>query len=136
MSKYSIRFLKVSFLESAKATALLEELKGQKTEDSGKIDEKTESEEKDKTRADLVSQGQALLNSYQKVFWDNANLRKGPSINSEIITSLSKGTDLYINDTKIEGNKRIWCLVETKNEKTGESFEGWISNKVMEDSEK
>ena len=122
--------------ESAKATALLEELKGQKTENSGKIDEKTESEEEDKTRADLVSQGQALLNSYQKVLWDNANLRKGPSINSEIITSLSKGTDLYIKDTKIEGNKRIWCLVETKNEKTGESFEGWISNKVMEAAEK
>ena len=111
-------------------------MKGQKTENSGKIDEKTESEEEDKTRADLVSQGQALLNSYQKVLWDNANLRKGPSINSEIITSLSKGTDLYIKDTKIEGNKRIWCLVETKNEKTGESFEGWISNKVMEAAEK
>ena len=94
-------------------------------------DDKESQEEKDKSRADLSNEAKSLLNTYQKVKIAKANLRKGPSLDSEIVQVLKSGTDLYIKDTKLEGNIRVWCSVEAKDE-SGNTYEGWISNKVME----
>ena len=94
-------------------------------------DEKEKKEEVDKSRADLSNEAKSLLNTYQKVKIGKANLRKGPSLDSEIVQVLNSNTDLYIKDTKLESDIRVWCFVEAKDE-NGKTYEGWISNKAME----
>lgn len=85
-----------------------------------------------KTERKWTKKAEGLLNTYQKVTEENANLRNNPSLDADVITVLPLDSDLYIKDTKIEGLERIWCNVEAKNAITGETFNGWISNKLME----
>ena len=77
-----------------------------------------------------------LLHTFQKVQTDKANLRTSPSIESEIVTTLPIDSDLYVKNTKIEGIERIWCEVEALDSATGEKYQGWISNKVMDKDNK
>ena len=99
--------------------------------ENNEADEKEKKEEVDKSRADLSNEAKSLLNTYQKVKIGKANLRKGPSLDSEVVQVLNSGTDLYIKDTKLESDIRVWCLVEAK-DKSGNTYAGWISNKAME----
>ena len=89
--------------------------------------------ETDKSRAKITKKAENLLNTYQKVRASKGNLRVSPSIDSDIIVVLPTDSDLYVQETKIEGEERIWCKVEAKNINTGEVFHGWISNKIMEE---
>lgn len=87
--------------------------------------------ELDKTRAEMSKKADALLNTYQKVVAEKANLRVNPSTDAEIVTILPTDSDLYIQETKIEGIDRIWCRVEAVDAETGISYSGWISNTTM-----
>lgn len=89
--------------------------------------------ETDSSRAKITKKAENLLNTYQKVRATKGNLRVSPSIDSDIIVVLPTDSDLYIQETKIEGEERIWCKVEAKHATTSEVFHGWISNKVMEE---
>ncbi|WP_311564536.1 SH3 domain-containing protein [Peptoniphilus duerdenii] len=129
--------------DSANATTILMKLQANATDNIEPIslnlegsedkdaDEKEKKEEVDKSRADLSNEAKSLLNTYQKVKIGKANLRKGPSLDSEIVQVLNSNTDLYIKDTKLESDIRVWCFVEAKDE-NGKTYEGWISNKAME----
>lgn len=129
-------FLKI-VPESANATTLKDTILKNKSDNKTleqKINESLEEGlETDKSRAEITKKAENLLNTYQKVRTDKANLRKSPSTDSEIITVLPPDSDLYIKDTKIEGEKRIWCKVEAKDANTKVVYSGWVSNKVMED---
>lgn len=127
----SLMKLEANSFDNIEAISLIadDETDGDKKKDEA--DDKESQEEKDKSRADLSNEAKSLLNTYQKVKISKANLRKGPSLDSEIVQVLKSGTDLYIKDTKLEGNIRVWCSVEAKDE-SGNTYEGWISNKVME----
>lgn len=85
-----------------------------------------------KSRAEITKKAESLLHSYQKVKISNAKLRENPSIDSNIIVILPIDTDLYVKETKIEGEERIWCNVEAKDTKNNTVYHGWISNKAME----
>ncbi|WP_164845504.1 SH3 domain-containing protein [Anaerosphaera multitolerans] len=127
--------------ESANATNLKNQIIGTQSEE-----EKTEEEELisgslideeavelDKNRAEMTKKAEALLNTFQKVVAEKANLRAEPSTDAKIITVLPTDSDLYIQETQIEGSERIWCKVEAEDAKTGEIFHGWISNILMEE---
>lgn len=123
--------------ESANATSLKDMILKNTTDEKSleqKISESLEEGfETDKTRAEITKKAENLLNTYQKVRASKANLRKSPSIESDIITVLPTDSDLYVKETKIEGQERIWCRVETKDANTKTVYHGWISNKIMEE---
>lgn len=126
----SLMKLQANSFDNIEAVSLnIDDIDGDKNKDEA--DDKESEEEKDKSRADLSNEAKSLLNTYQKVKISKANLRKGPSLDSEIVQVLKSGTDLYIKETKLEGNIRVWCSVEAKDE-SGNTYEGWISNKAME----
>lgn len=121
--------------ESAKANTLKESIYNRsKAEEALSQDELDGSIELEKSRAEISKKAENIINTYQKVQLKQANLRKEPSLNSEILTKLPKGSDLYIKETKIEGIERIWCKVDAVDSMSKESFSGWISNKTMETS--
>lgn len=97
-----------------------------------KNDSINEGYEFNKSRAEITKKAESLLHSYQKVKISNAKLRENPSIDSNIIVILPIDTDLYVKETKIEGEERIWCNVEAKDTKNNTVYHGWISNKAME----
>lgn len=85
----------------------------------------------DKKRAELSEKASDLLHSFQMVNEDHANLRKGPSLDAEILLSLPKNSDVYIYETVIEKTDRIWCHVEAQSPQ-GDLSQGWISSRVLE----
>ena len=115
--------------ESAKAQNLKENLLNDHTEEN--ISDEEDSYY-DKTRAEIATKADGLLNTYQYVTVEKANLRTSPTLNSQVIVELSKGSDLYVKETKIEGTERIWCKVEALDSITNENYEGWMSYKNME----
>lgn len=118
--------------ESAEATSLLDSIKSSSAYVDEYPYELNESPDFRKNRAEMSKIADNLLYTYQKVQTEQANLRTAPSIESEIIKILPIDSDLYIKNTKIEGIERIWCEVEALDSSTGESYQGWISNKVFE----
>ncbi len=86
-------------------------------------------------RSEMTEKAKNLLHSYQKVISQKANLREKPDVSSKVITVLSQGSDLYIKDTKIEGSERIWAEVEAIDKESKKAYTGWISNKVMEQTQ-
>lgn len=117
--------------ESAEASSLLTSIKSSSDYVNDKHDDTEESPEYKKSRAEMSNIANNLLHTYQKIQTDKANLRTSPSIESEIITTLPIDSDVYVKNTKIEGIERIWCEVEVLDSSTGEKYQGWISNKVM-----
>lgn len=123
--------------ESANAISLRDLINKNITEEKSLEQKLTESLEEgfetDKSRAEITKKAENLLNTYQKVRASKANLRQSPSIDAEIITVLPPDSDLYVQETKIEGQERIWCKVEAKDVNTGTVYHGWVSNKIMEE---
>lgn len=122
--------------ESANATSLRDMI-SRNVAESTTLEQKLnasleEGFETDKSRAEITKKAENLLNTYQKVRASKANLRKSPSIEADIITVLPTDSDLYVKETKIEGQERIWCKVEAKDSNTQKIYHGWISNKTME----
>lgn len=118
--------------ESAEAASLLSSIKSSSDYVNQNPYGIEESPEYKKNRAEMSNIANNLLHTYQKVQTDKANLRTSPSIESEIVTTLPIDSDLYVKNTKIEGIERIWCEVEALDSSTGERYQGWISNKVMD----
>ena len=81
-----------------------------------------------KNRADINDKAESLINTFQVVVSDNANLREEPSLKAKLIKKLPIDTEVYILNTKIEGIERIWCRVKTQDPEDGKSYEGWISS--------
>lgn len=65
-----------------------------------------------------------IRNTYQTITSGEANVRSGASKSSPVIGSISKGSSVYIYDTYVESESRIWCLTD----------EGWISYNTMNGS--
>ena len=100
-------------------------------EKSENLRESFEKEENEKDSAEFAKKSNELLHTYRNVATDKANLRTEPSVDSDILKVLDKGTELYILETKIEQGERIWCYVEVKNKISQENIKGWISNKTL-----
>lgn len=81
--------------------------------------------------ANMKELSNSLLNTYQKVTTKKANLRSQADVNSDVVTVLAQGSELYIEKTRIEGSVRVWCYVQAKDIESGQIFKGWISNKVI-----
>ena len=120
--------------ESAKASTLKREIESANNLDvqkSENLRESFEKEENEKDSAEMAKKSYELLHTYRNVATDKANLRNEPSVDSDIIKVLDKGTELYVLETKIEQSERIWCYVEVKNAISQENLRGWISNKTL-----
>lgn len=85
----------------------------------------------DKKRAELTDKAAELLHSFQIVTEDVANVRKSPSLDAPILTTIPKNSDIYIYETVIEKTSRIWCQVEIQTPE-GIKAQGWISSRVLE----
>ena len=66
----------------------------------------------------------AITNTYQYITSGNANVRSGPSKSAKIIGTLSRGDSVYVYDTYVESESRIWCNTDY----------GWISYNTMNNS--
>ena len=120
--------------ESARASRLKKEIKKANklnvdTEESQK--ENFEKEERDKDSAETAKKPSDLLHTYRTVSTEKANLRAEPSVDSDILKILDKGTELYVLETKIEQGQRIWCHVEVESAISQGTIKGWISNKTL-----
>lgn len=120
--------------ESARASRLKKEIeKANKlnvdTKESQK--ENFEKEERDKDSAETAKKSSDLLHTYRTVSTEKANLRAEPSVDSDILKILDKGTELYVLETKIEQGQRIWCHVEVESAISQGTIKGWISNKTL-----
>lgn len=111
-----------------------------------KIVKESDSSVKDKAQAkrDIVAQNKAenaastrreneeatqladsLIGTNQIIISEEANLRQAPTLNSDIITVIGRGSSVYISDTKVESSNRIWC-------RTMDDYgDGWISYNTM-----
>lgn len=65
-----------------------------------------------------------IKNTYQTITAGEANVRSGASKSSPVIGNLKRGQSVYIYDTYVESESRIWCLTD----------EGWISYNTMNGS--
>lgn len=63
----------------------------------------------------------AINGSYQYITSAQANVRSGPSKGSSVVGTLSRGDEVYIYDTYVESESRIWCKIDG----------GWISYNTM-----
>jgi len=93
--------------------------------------EKIWKEERDKDSAETAKKASDLLHTYRTVSTEKANLRAEPSVDSDILKILDKGTELYVLETKIEQGQRIWCHVEVESAISQGTIKGWISNKTL-----
>ncbi len=123
--------------ESAKAQNMKNFIiKSNSSKNTANLDTSEEYVEIEKSRAEISKKAESLINTYQKIAIEKANLRTEPSIEAEIITALPKDSELYIYSTKIEGVERIWCEVKAVNSVTKEQFDGWISSNTIESKTK
>ena len=118
--------------ESAKAARLKREIESTNTLQGDETQEENfEKEESDKDAAETAKKASDLLHTYRTVVTEKANLRAEPSVDSNLVKILEKGTELYVLETKIEQGQRIWCHVEVKNAISQDTMKGWISNKTL-----
>lgn len=119
--------------ESVRASNLLADINSDREARLSKdIKEEFEEDKKQgKDGLEINKLSDSLLHTFQKVTAEKANLRTDPSVDADIVRILKKGTDLYIEETKIEGKERIWCYVQAKNQEDGNSYRGWISHKTL-----
>lgn len=62
---------------------------------------------------------------------DKANIRSGPSINSSVITYVSRGSTVQIYET-VQDVGRTWCHAIITSSVTGNSYDGWISSRNLD----
>ena len=86
-------------------------------------DKKTPTDIKSCVRKPIPEVNKELLKGYRVVIGSDVNLRKEPSMKSEIITELPLGKLVEILDK----SKRSWLHVEVDIE--GEIFIGWVSRR-------
>lgn len=68
---------------------------------------------------------QSIIGTSQSITSGAANVRNGPSKSSAIITSIDRGSTVYVEDTYVESADRIWCKVSFG------GTVGWISYNTM-----
>ena len=61
-----------------------------------------------------------IVNTYQYVTANQANVRQGPGKNYGVAYVLTQGTEVYVQDTSFDGT-RIWCNIG----------DGWISYRTL-----
>lgn len=62
---------------------------------------------------------------------ESANIRSGPSIDAPIVTTVSRGSYVYIYDVQPDVG-RIWCRAIITSIKTGSSYDAWISSRNLD----
>lgn len=60
-----------------------------------------------------------------------ANVRSGPGIDAEIVTTVSRGSYVYIYDIQPDVG-RIWCKAIITSINTGNSYDAWISSRNLD----
>ncbi len=78
----------------------------------------------------LYDKSKSIVGTEQFITSIKANVRKEPSRESEIMDNLEKGDSVYIEETHIESDSRIWCKItysSSKNKYTA----GWISYNTL-----
>ena len=63
----------------------------------------------------------AITNTYQYITSGEANVRSGPSKGASVVGTVRRGDQVYIYDTYVESESRIWCKTDL----------GWISYNTM-----
>ncbi len=63
----------------------------------------------------------SITNTYQYITSGQANVRSQPSKAAPVIGSVSRGDTVYVYDTYVESESRIWCKTDL----------GWISYNTM-----
>lgn len=58
-----------------------------------------------------------------------ANLRSGPSVNTDLLKTFQAGTPVKVLYTEINDEIRVWCYVRIDSD--GDFYEGWMSHRVI-----
>lgn len=91
---------------------------------------KAEREAEDaRKKAEARNEANNIVGSYKSIIAENANLRDTPSLKGGVILVLPRGTNVYIHETQIENEDRIWCYVSVDDYDYYES--GWISYNTL-----
>lgn len=80
----------------------------------------------DKKNRILYDKARSIIGTEQFIMMSRVNVREKPSKDSEIINILEKGDSVYIEDTYIESDSRIWCKITFHSNKQA-YITGWIS---------
>lgn len=97
---------------------------------SGKNDQQIKEVVVSKTVPVVVSGGssdsansiaKAITGTYQYITSGEANVRSAPSKGSSVVGTVRRGDEVYIYDTYVESESRIWCKTDL----------GWISYNTM-----
>ncbi|WP_101772695.1 SH3 domain-containing protein [Peptostreptococcus faecalis] len=65
-----------------------------------------------------------ISGTYQYITSSEANVRSSPSKSASVVTTLHRGSQVYVSDTYVESASRIWCRIDS----------GWISFNTMNNS--
>ena len=76
-------------------------------------------------RKSVEEYSQAIIGTNQSITSGSAYVRTGPSKSSSVITSIDRGSTVYVEDTYVESADRIWCKVSFG------GTVGWISYNTM-----
>jgi len=68
-----------------------------------------------------------ILSTYQIVSVNEANFRETPSVNGNILGTISLGAEFYIRDTYVDEDARVWCNVGAYDE-SDYYVTGWTSS--------
>ncbi|WP_237037152.1 SH3 domain-containing protein [Mediannikoviicoccus vaginalis] len=106
-----------------------EALKEEPTEATEVTEDETEKENSEVIASDKLSRIAANYENNTRYVGNVANLRSGPSVNSQLIKTFHAGTPVQVLYTDINDNIRVWCYVRV--ETSDEFYEGWISHRVI-----
>lgn len=81
--------------------------------------------------ASLESTAYELIGTTQTIVTIEANVRSAPRQGNNSVGIIKQGSDVYIMDTKIEDNNRIWCKVRYYDADKMIYVEGWVSYNTM-----
>ncbi len=59
---------------------------------------------------------------------DNAKIYAQPNKNSELISTIPMGSEVYIYEAKPESSGKVWCHAIIKSSDTFKSYDAWISS--------
>ncbi len=74
---------------------------------------------------------EALIGSEQVILTSMANMRTEANLDSGVVAKVNGQSKMIVSETMIEDNKRVWCYGELTDSKTGQTYSGWISTKVL-----
>lgn len=117
-------------LENLVKLASGEVLTTEPTEKNEKDKDKDKKKEKSDITDDLPQDVNNWVGLTTTVKVDSAYIKNEPSLDAPAITSIGYGGTITIEKTHDDGG-RIWCYGTITSAKTDESFQAWISSKML-----